>query len=178
MVNPAKALLCLIVSQAVLSPCWSQAAREPIQITPLPPGTIAVQPPPPGAVAPPPPASKPGDKAGVTADNHLVLTAEFCANLVTYAPPPDITYKPGVDVYGRPVVPADLPRSAGAQVTQPIPILLDARRLTGVSRQAGVYPLLITVDPKSGVAMLNGRPIDRTDEVTLATLCRQQGLVR
>jgi hypothetical protein len=161
-----------------MSPCWSQASREPIQIAPLPPGTIVAQPPPPGAVASPPPASKPGDKAGVTADNHLVLTAQFCANLATYAPPPDITYKPGVDVYGHPVAPADLPNSAGAQITQPIPILLDARRLTGVPRQAGVYPLLITVDPKSGVATLNGHPIDRTDEATLAQLCRAQGLVR
>lgn len=178
MLSPSKALLCLTLSQCILSPCWSQASREPVQITPLPPGTIAVQPPPPGAVAPPPPPSKPGDKAGVTADNHLVLTAPFCVNLATYAPSPDITYKPGVDVYGRPVVPADLPNSAGAAVSQPIPILLDARRLTGVSRQPGVYPLLITVDPKSGIAMLNGRLIDRTDEITLAKLCRAQGLVR
>jgi hypothetical protein len=37
---------------------------------------------------------------------------EVCRKLVRYVPPADLAYKPGIDVKGRPVKPADLPESA------------------------------------------------------------------
>ena len=38
----------------------------------------------------------------------VAITRADCARLVAHRPAPDVAYQPGVDVYGREVVPADL----------------------------------------------------------------------
>jgi len=48
----------------------------------------------------------------VTVTNQPVyVTKSDCARLVTYHPSPDVAYKPGQDVHGKYVAPADLPGS-------------------------------------------------------------------
>ena len=44
---------------------------------------------------------------------HVVISGQDCQRLVRHVPAPDVAYKPGVDVHGKPVAPADLPGSAG-----------------------------------------------------------------
>ena len=44
---------------------------------------------------------------------EITVTPKDCRRLVAHKPADDVTYKPGVDAYGRPVAPADL---AGTQV--------------------------------------------------------------
>src|SRR5271168_4053724 len=68
---------------------------------------------PPAAPPAAPAAAAPGGLAGlVQPDGRIVITRDMCNQAsVQYQPAPDVAYQPGVDVYGRPVAPADLPNS-------------------------------------------------------------------
>src|SRR5579885_1031680 len=45
---------------------------------------------------------------GPAAAQQVAVSEQDCKMLVTHNPAPDVTYTPGVDVYGRSVAPADL----------------------------------------------------------------------
>ncbi|MGE5503210.1 MAG: hypothetical protein ACM31L_02195 [Actinomycetota bacterium] len=47
-------------------------------------------------------------------DVAVQVTKQDCARLVHYTPSADVAYKPGVDVHGKPVAPADLPGSGNS----------------------------------------------------------------
>lgn len=134
--------------------------------------TIArAQLPPPTRLAPPgespPPAAAPGP---------LVLTPETCQRLAAQqrsAPP--AAYQPGIDVYGRPVAPADLPGSSAAVPS--ITTEIELGRL-GANRAAtgGLVRGYVTVEP-NGTVLLNGQPLPREQQYGLADLCREQRLL-
>src|SRR3546814_8990549 len=44
-------------------------------------------------------------------ERRVVITAQDCSRLVEHSAAPDVAYRPGVDVRGRSVAPADLPGS-------------------------------------------------------------------
>lgn len=60
-----------------------------------------------------------GDGRGI-----LVVDPRACQVLERHVPDADVTYRPGVDVQGRAVAPADLPGSAGA-MAHDFPITFD-----------------------------------------------------
>ncbi len=64
-------------------------------------------------------AAQYGDGRGI-----LVVDPRVCQVLERHVPDADVTYRPGVDVQGRAVAPADLPGSAGA-MAQDFPITFD-----------------------------------------------------
>ena len=126
-----------------------------------------------------------------------VSTAD-CSKLVQHVPADDVTYKPGVDVHGNAVVPADL--GGGTNITMPeqidiqIGIDLADRLALRDARQAGSTPGLPgtttttpvrKVLPYSGLAPIgvltirgndaywNGERIAPQDEVALADACRK-----
>lgn len=76
-------------------------------------------------------------------------------------------YQPGVDVNGRPVVPADLPDQAGAQQGLPPNIVIALTRpLSAVAPNApaavansDVSVGQVAIDPLTGRAALNGRAL-------------------
>jgi hypothetical protein len=160
--------------------------REPMQITPLPPGTITVdqtKKPAKDATAAKDKAPAKDGTAAIHDDGELVLTKSFCMNLVAYAPAPDVAYKPGVDVNGKAVAPADLPGQTSYPLSSPVQsaIILDTSRLGQIGALPGrgdTYPVLISVDPRTGDVALNGQKIQQSDESTLAKLCRERGLSR
>lgn len=55
----------------------------------------------------------------------LTVTTESCRQIVTHVPADDVTYQPGVDVRGKPVVPADI--GGGYGITVPDEITIDIR---------------------------------------------------
>ncbi|RMD62947.1 MAG: hypothetical protein D6826_06185, partial [Alphaproteobacteria bacterium] len=69
---------------------------------------------------------------------HDVVTARLtksdCARLVKHVPAPDVAYRPGVDVRGRPVTPADV--DGGVSIAVPetieIPIKVDLQDRFGL----------------------------------------------
>ncbi|AWK85782.1 hypothetical protein [Azospirillum thermophilum] len=100
-----------------------------------------------------------------------------CRYLPRHRPAPDVEFKPGVDVNGRPVAPADLPGSAGtaAPLRLDIPVTLDfARRIglvvppTGLPGRTEVGRL--TMD--GGQLFFNGQPLGGPSESQLYALCR------
>jgi len=133
------------------------------------------------------------------ADTVTLSTGE-CAKLVQHVPADDVTYKPGVDVRGKPVVPADL--GGGSAITMPeeihIQIGVDlADRLAlrnskltppptpGLPGPPSASPAVRPVMPFEGkghVGVLsvkgndvfwNGERIAPQDEVLLAEACRK-----
>ena len=135
------------------------------------------------------------------ADTVAMSTAD-CQRLVTHIPAPDVEYKPGVDVHGKAVVPADLNGGSTIALPQSIDINIGvnlARRLTPQATQtapanattsanatastnaaspfSGVRPYayapLGTVTIKGNDVYWNGTMIGAADEAELITACRQ-----
>jgi hypothetical protein len=117
--------------------------------------------------------------SGAAAQTVAVTDAD-CAKIVTYTTPPDVAYKPGVDVYGRKVAPADLP-SSGPQIgTGPttIDITADLHKY-GVSSNSplllpGAHIGQITVDDLGRRVLFNGQPLGDSEEHAIADACRQR----
>lgn len=101
-----------------------------------------------------------------------------CRYLPRHTPSADVEYKPGVDVRGNRVAPADLPGSAGAVPMDrfEIPVTLDfARKLGFATPGAGVLPGTAEVGKLSiqGNRMFfNGQPLNPASEAELVALCR------
>lgn len=116
------------------------------------------------------------------AETVTISTAD-CRRLVAHASSAD--YRAGVDVRGKPVVPADL--NAGAAVDLPavieIPLAVDVvRRLHGDGAPGNALPSarrgvegktpLGVLTIKGNDAFWNGTPLQSRDETLLAEACR------
>jgi hypothetical protein len=101
-----------------------------------------------------------------------------CRYLPRHRPAADVEYRPGVDVRGNRVAPADLPGSAGAMPMErfEIPVTLDfARKLGFATPGAGALPGTMEVGrlTMQGNRMLfNGQPLSGTNEAELYAFCR------
>lgn len=112
------------------------------------------------------------------ARDRPVVDLSLCQRLTRHVPAADVEYRAGVDVKGRPVAPADLPGSAGAQPPIPIdlPLSVDLARRMGVALPSVPYlPDDITAVWLSVVGdrlYLNGQPVDPGAEERLYAYCR------
>lgn len=107
----------------------------------------------------------------------VTITQSECTNLVRHVPAPDVAYRPGVDVNGNPVTPADL-NSTGA-VTVPteftIPITIDLRDRLGLPADPARFKPeanIGVVTYREGKAWFNGQPLSTEATATLAGACR------
>ena len=109
---------------------------------------------------------------------------DACAQVVAHVASADVTYQPGIDAYGRPVAPADLPgqRQLDLPETITIDLSMDLADRFGFNPVAGA-PL----DPDARIGVIevtgsrvtiNGQPLTADDEVALAAACRRMGRVR
>jgi len=149
------------------------------------PGDAPVVPPPPVSQTqlPPRAAGAPSSGLGslVQPDGRIVITRDLCNQVnVQYQPSPDVNYRPGVDVYGRPVAPADLPNTGntyGGLGTTSSTDLLVRPQAGGLNNRGGVigetYVGRVTVDAAGHVA-INGQPINQ-DQSELRQLCARAG---
>jgi len=115
-----------------------------------------------------------------TAAQTLVVRPEVCATLTELPPDPGVAYTPGVDVSGRPVVPADLASGRGFDEVV-IPLSVDLKRRLGIKLAETLFPLgaeLGYVTIVDGRAYLNGEPLANGSESALAELCRRAALQR
>ena len=100
---------------------------------------------------------------------------DACAKVVAHVPDADVAYKPGVDVNGRSVAPADL--SGSPQIDSFVVTLeLDLRRFgIRVPGARGLDPELqlglITVEGNR--VYYNGQPLDDPEQLRLAAACRE-----
>lgn len=96
----------------------------------------------------------------------VVITESNCRILERHQPRADVTYQPGVDARGKPVVPADL--YTGPQirppdqitVNLPIPITQFLAQAPPFLDQAEIDAGKVTVDRRTGAIFYNGQRID------------------
>lgn len=121
--------------------------------------------------------------AQAPATTKVQVTAADCRRLFTeHRAAPDVAYKPGVDVRGRPVVGADLNPAPQIKVpdTVAMDIAIDVSRY-GVPVNSPLYqPNIklgeVRMDLASGKVLYNGEPLGNPELEALREACRREGL--
>lgn len=105
------------------------------------------------------------------------ISRKDCLRAVAHRPAFDVAYKPDVDVYGRPVVPADLP---GTQIIKTptmisIDLSIDSLKAFGVSDGSNLASEAsvgtVTYDINSGRLEYNGQPLTDPELAAIAAAC-------
>ncbi len=107
------------------------------------------------------------------------MSRDHCRWLVEHIPADDVAYKPGVDVRGKPVKPADLNSSATMAIPRNVDIDLTLPHLLS-DKLVRLYGRLkaearvgyVTVDTKTGDATYNGKTLRDPETAELITFCR------
>ena len=109
----------------------------------------------------------------------ITITRQDCTRVVRHVPAPDVAYRPGVDVRGRKVAPADL--DGGFKVTPPkefdIPITVDLQDRLGIPANPTLFQAEAEVGKityKDGKAWFNGQPLATEKTAALAKFCRDR----
>jgi hypothetical protein len=131
------------------------------------------------AAADPLPTPPPGGVI-VSADGRTVISSTLCAELGGAAagvPPAD--YKPGVDVDGHAVAPANLPSGAPPPALENFPIEIDAKltQRFNVPAQSRLFrgkAIVGLVTVRDGRAYFNGEPIGDNERDLMIAACRER----
>ena len=111
---------------------------------------------------------------------YLTVSENDCTRLARHYPADDVTYQPGRDVYGKPVVPSDL--NGGSGVILPdavvIPIEVDMYDRFGIPAnkanfKGDIFIGEVVVDVATGRAIFNGQPLQSEEEAELAARCQR-----
>ena len=103
---------------------------------------------------------------------------EACAQVVEHVPDADVAYKPGVDVDGKPVAPADMPGAPQLELPDSFVITLEL----DLRHSAFPVPGPRGLDPKVQLGVItvvgnrvyyNGQPLDDPEQTRLAAACRE-----
>ena len=109
----------------------------------------------------------------------LTVSREDCRRIVKHLPAPDVAYKPGVDAYGRKVVPADIGGGSTWQPPETITIDIEINLAEKYGIGAGgkfkgeAKIAADTVNTKTGEVMLDGKPVGDAAETAIAKACRE-----
>jgi hypothetical protein len=115
---------------------------------------------------------------------YVTLSEADCASLARHFPADDVAYRPGRDVRGKPVAPADLGGSPGGQgglilpdaVVIPIEVDLFERYgipADGTRFKGDLFIGEVVVDVASGRATFNGQALTNDAEAELAARCQR-----
>lgn len=114
------------------------------------------------------------------ASAEIAISRKDCERLVNHEPAPDVTYQPGVDVRGRPVVPADL--GGGRQIQLPdviyIPIEVLIQDKYGIPANSVLYDataLVGVVSVRGNQVYFEDQPLTDPEIVALEKACRDRG---
>jgi hypothetical protein len=114
------------------------------------------------------------------ASAEIAISRKDCERLVSHQPAPDVTYQPGVDVHGRPVVPADL--GGGQQIQLPdviyIPIEVLIQDKYGIPANSVLYDataLVGVVSVRGNQVYFEDQPLTDPEIVALEEACRDRG---
>lgn len=141
-----------------------------------------------------PPTATDASRSAARPPGLLRIDARVCRRLLEHVPDPDVTYRPGVDVRGRPVAPADATNWSQFEALVPdavtFHIAVDAldyidgqrpsppeqagepRRWLGVDSAEAILGT-ITYDLVRNRFLINGRPLITSQQDALAWACRQ-----
>ena len=114
------------------------------------------------------------------ASAEVAISRKDCERLVNHEPAPDVAYQPGVDVHGRPVVPADL--GGGQQIQLPdviyIPIEVLIQDKYGIPANSVLYDataLVGVVEVRGNQVYFEDQPLTDPEIVALEEACRDRG---
>jgi hypothetical protein len=107
----------------------------------------------------------------------VIVDTAVCRSVTLHQPAPDVAFRPGVDVTGRPVVPADL--GAAPQILpQAFTFDLNADIRPFLPPGSPLFQPQLSVGRVTvggdGSVMFNGQRLGGADQAALATLCRRQ----
>ena len=107
----------------------------------------------------------------------VTMNRADCARLVEHVPAPDVAYQPGVDAYGRAVVPADLNGVTPIQTPETlyIPIEIDLLDRFGIPAHPGLYESDIPIGEvvyQNGRLSFNGQPLQDEAAAELSRRCQ------
>ena len=111
--------------------------------------------------------------------SRIVVSMEDCQRLVRHSPSADVEYKPGVDVHGKAVAPADLGGSRPVKLreTFEFDITLQVFERLGITVAKGLDESELTVGTvsvdKRGNVSFNGERLDGTQEAAIAEACQE-----
>lgn len=103
-----------------------------------------------------------------------VSVTQLCQELVAYQPADDVEYKPGVDVHGNGVVPADLADTPQLDIPETISVLITVNQAQQLGLPANIpynaeaFVGQVTVN-KNGDTYFNGKRISQTQ---VQALCK------
>jgi hypothetical protein len=117
------------------------------------------------------------------ANAEVAISRRDCQRLVRHEPAPDVAYQPGVDVHGRPVVPADL--GGGSQIELPDVIYIPIEVLIQDRFHIPANSVLFQATAEVGVAELRGNQVYYQDQLlsdpestALEAACRERGDIK
>jgi hypothetical protein len=118
-----------------------------------------------------------------SAGTNVLISKKDCDRVVKHVPDADVAFKPGIDVRGKPVAPADL--GGGSALTLPdmieFNLTVDVLNELGVSSDSPLAPEApegdvtlgtITYDLLSGAVTFNGQPLGDPELAAIAAGCR------
>jgi hypothetical protein len=110
---------------------------------------------------------------------QTTITGVDCRKLVRHQPAPDVAYKPGVDVKGRKVAPADL--NDAPQIKVPETITFDAAvdlRRFGIPNSSPLFQPNVSVGrvdvQQDGKVFFNGQRLGNPEVAALEEFCQAQ----
>ena len=113
----------------------------------------------------------------VRAAGKLTVSKQDCARIVSHAPSADVAYKPGIDVYGRKVAPADLgggsPIKLPKEITIDIGIDLEEKYGLGAGGDYTGTANIGKVKVINGRVTFNGQPLGNREQQAITAACRK-----
>jgi hypothetical protein len=110
---------------------------------------------------------------------EVAISRQDCDRLVRHEPAPDVAYQPGVDVHGKPVVPADL--GGGAPLELPDVIYIPIEVLLQDRFHIPANSVLFNATAEVGIAELRGDQVyyqgqllSDPEEAALEAACRDR----
>jgi hypothetical protein len=97
--------------------------------------------------------------------------ANRCRWLVRHIPRDDVAYKPGVDVRGKPVVPADLNGTYNIELPKSIEATVSRRLLSHPNLRQETPFATVEIDLSTGAVRINGQGLTNREHEDLIAYC-------
>lgn len=105
---------------------------------------------------------------------RIEISRSDCQRLVRHLPEAGVAYQAGQDVYGRRVAPADLDGGFRVDLPERYSFVLEYQPLARDDLDQSTFGVgRVSVDPATGLATYNGRPMQSPAQAELSLRCRR-----
>jgi hypothetical protein len=118
--------------------------------------------------------------AAASAQGTIRIERRDCARLIAHRPDADVAFRPGVDVRGNAVAPAELDGGSRPELPDSIPILItiDLQERFGIPADSrlfepNAYIGIAAFRFADGAITFNGQPLTDPEQAALAAACAE-----